>query len=101
MCDVCGSGGGRCGRCGNMCGFGGMHIARWILGILTITWVFCIGMRFGEIKAHLESTGYGYNRHFKIMPGPMMGGANWSTVGSDQVYSSQGVSTGVIKPVQQ
>ncbi len=89
VCDVCGTMDNRCGSCGHSCGFGGGYVLRWVLGILIITWIFCIGMRFGEIKAHLESTGYGYNKHYKFSPMPMMGGATWSN--ADQVYFSQGV----------
>ena len=75
ICDVCGSGYGRCGRCGNMCGFGGRHILRWILGILIITWVFSIGMKFGEINAALED-------HWGKQGGMMMyraGAPEWTT----------------------
>lgn len=85
MCNVCGSGDGRCGRCGNMCGFGKHHIIRWILGVLIITWVFCIGMEMGEVKAYLEQAGYGHGyRNARVMP--MMGGYQ------DEVYFSQGVA---------
>lgn len=106
VCDVCGSGNGRCGRCGNMCGFGGRHILRWVLGILIITWVFSIGMRFGEMKAYLDQTGYGYGNHYyRAMP--MMGGASWST-GQSDVYFSQAVptapammTTGTVKVIKQ
>ncbi|MEQ1500217.1 MAG: hypothetical protein ABL917_02470 [Parcubacteria group bacterium] len=74
-CQVCGSGNGRCGSCGNMCGFGSKHILRWILGIIIITWVFSIGMRFGELKAELQGSSYGNSyRHSRVMP--MMGGAS-------------------------
>jgi len=60
-CDVCGSNNGRCGRCGNMCGFGRNHILRWILGIIIITWIFSIGMKLGELKAELRgSSSYGH-----------------------------------------
>ncbi len=91
MCDVCGSGNGRCGKCGHNCGFGRGHILRWILGIIIITWVFCIGMKMGEIKAYLEASGYGYSNHYKYRVMPMMGGASFS--GADQVYFSQAVPT--------
>ncbi len=75
-CQVCGSGNGRCGSCGNMCGFGRNHILRWILGIIIITWIFSIGMKFGELKAQLDGSGYGYGyKQMRAMP--MMGGASW------------------------
>ena len=91
MCQVCGSGYGRCGRCGNMCGFGGHHILRWIIGILIITWVFCIGAKFGEFKSALRNSGvYGY-RDTRIMP--MMGSAGWNDA-NDTVYFTQGVPAG-------
>lgn len=67
VCGVCGSGNGRCGKCGNMCGFGGNHLLRWFLGIIIITWVFSIGVRFGEIKSQMNSY-YGYgHRSMPIM----------------------------------
>ena len=109
MCDVCGSGNGRCGKCGHSCGFGRGHIIRWILGILIITWVFCIGMKIGEIKAYLEASGYGYSNHYKYRVMPMMGGATWNS-GSDTVYFSEATSqvvptmmgaTGGIKVIKQ
>jgi hypothetical protein len=78
MCEVCGSGDGRCGNCGNMCGYGRNNLLRWLLGIIIITWVFSIGMKFGEIKGAMERGGYGYGMggHMKVMP--MMGGASYS-----------------------
>lgn len=87
VCDTCGSGYGKCGQCGNMCGFGGGYIVRWILGILIIVWIFSIGMRFGELKANLEESGYGRGYKNKMMP--MMGG--WSD--GDRVYFSGAVPT--------
>lgn len=106
MCDVCGSGNGRCGKCGHSCGFGRGHIIRWILGILIITWVFCIGMKIGELKAYLEASGFGYASHYNYRAMPMMGGA-WS--GNDAVYFTQTsaqpippmMSTGGIKIIKQ
>lgn len=99
-CQVCGSGNGRCGRCGNMCGFNGHHILRWVLGILIITWVFCIGVRFGEFKASFENgSSYGY-RYGRVMP--MMGGA-WGNA-EDTIYFSQAVpatqTTGAVKIIK-
>ena len=68
MCDVCGSGNGRCGKCGHGCGFGGRHLIRWILGIIIITWVFSIGMRIGEMKASMQfGGGYGYGHRMPMM----------------------------------
>lgn len=90
MCDVCGSGSGRCGSCGNMCGFGGSHILRWVLGILIIVWVFSIGMKFGEIKAYLDQAGYGRGYNHRTYPMPMMGATGWQG-GSDEIYFSQAV----------
>lgn len=93
MCEVCGSGAGKCGRCGNMCGFGGNHILRWVLGILIIVWVFSIGMKFGEIKAYLDQAGYGRGNHMYYRAMPMMGGgAGWQT-GTNEVYFTQAVPT--------
>lgn len=96
VCDVCGSGDGRCGMCGNMCGFSGRHVLRWVLGIIIITWVFCIGMKFGELKAYLEQSGYGYGyRHMQVRTfngGMPMMNATWGQAG-DQVYFSQAVPT--------
>lgn len=77
-CDVCGSGNGRCGECGNMCGWRGNNLLRWLLGIIIITWIFSLGMRFGEVKAYMEQNGYG-NNHMYYRSGvmPMMGGASY------------------------
>lgn len=98
VCDTCGSGNGRCGKCGNMCGFGGNHVLRWILGILIITWVFSIGMRFGEIKAYLNQAGYGsYNHKYKVMP--MMGGASYGG-NTDTVYFTQSAMPTMMPGVQ-
>lgn len=83
MCDVCGSGNGRCGKCGNMCGFGGRHLIRWILGIIIITWVFSIGMKFGELKASLDQYGYGYDH--RVMPMMYSAGAQAWPAGDGNV----------------
>ena len=73
-CDVCGFGGnGRCGKCGHYCGFGGRHVLRWILGILIITWIFCIGVRFGELKSALEANSPYVYSHMKYGGGMMFG----------------------------
>lgn len=90
-CQVCGSGNGRCGRCGNMCGFNGHHILRWVLGILIITWVFCIGMRIGEFKSSIEyGSGYGYSQ--RHMP-PMMYGSAWG--GNSDVIFTQAIPASI------
>ncbi len=87
-CNTCGSGNGRCGSCGNMCGFGRHNLLRWFLGILIIIWIFSIGVKFGEIKAYLDSSGYGNHMYYRSMP--MMGGASFSAVGGaeDVVFST-------------
>ncbi|MEK6884167.1 MAG: hypothetical protein AABY22_31345, partial [Nanoarchaeota archaeon] len=75
ICEVCGSGDGRCGQCGNMCGWRGNSILRWILGIIIVTWIFALGMKMGEMKAFLEQAGYGrsaQNMMYRTMP---LGGA--------------------------
>ncbi len=103
-CNVCGSGNGRCGKCGNMCGFGGYHILRWVLGVLIISWVFSIGVKFGEIKTYLNSTGYGNHMYYRSMP--MMGGATFSASavgGTEDFVFTQGVpatSAGTIKVIK-
>ena len=78
MCKVCGSGDGKCGECGNTCGWKGNNLLRWLLGIIIITWVFSIGVRFGEMKSYLEQSGYGRG-HMRYYPGPMLGGSTWET----------------------
>jgi hypothetical protein len=91
-CEVCGSGYGRCGMCGNVCGVGGYGIIRWILGILIIAWVFSIGMKMGELKGYLESSGYGYG-HKQYMKGAIRNpGTFYVTNGSSQ--TSQNLQTG-------
>ncbi|HEY0220784.1 MAG TPA: hypothetical protein VGC58_01020 [Candidatus Paceibacterota bacterium] len=80
-CDVCGTDSNKCGRCGHGCGFGRYSLLRWILGIIIITWVFSIGVSFGELKAKVEkSHGFG---EVRVMPMS----AGWS--GGDQVYFTQ------------
>jgi hypothetical protein len=32
----------------------GIHLLKWLLGIIIITWVFAIGMKFGEFEAYFE-----------------------------------------------
>lgn len=98
MCDVCGSGYGRCGKCGNMCGFRGNHLLRWFLGIIIITWVFSIGMRFGELKAELGGDSYGYGYRSQRMM-PMMYG--WQG-GSGNVLYTQGtpVESGTVQIIK-
>ncbi len=78
MCEVCGSGDGRCGNCGNMCGYRGNNLLRWLLGIIIITWIFSIGMKFGELKSSLDRSGYGNHMYYKTSPMPMMGGADFT-----------------------
>ncbi|KND49856.1 MAG: hypothetical protein AB198_00410 [Parcubacteria bacterium C7867-003] len=74
-CDVCGSGNGRCGQCGNMCGWRGNNLLRWFLGIIIITWIFSLGMKFGEVKAYMEQNGIGNHMYYRSGAMPMMGGA--------------------------
>lgn len=100
VCDVCGSGNGRCGRCGNMCGWNGTHLLRWILGIIIITWVFCLGMRFGQMTAGFGG-GYGYGNHMYFRSMPMMGGATWGA--TDYTVSTQAVpmmQAGTVKVIK-
>ena len=73
MCEVCGSGNGRCGECGNMCGWSGNNLLRWFLGIIIIVWIFSMGVKFGEMKAYLEQAGYGRGAHMKVFSAPAMG----------------------------
>lgn len=95
MCEVCGSGNGRCGKCGGMCGFGRNHVLRWILGIIIITWVFSIGMKIGELKANLDQS-YGYGH--RVMP--MMYGATqsgWSGGESNVMFTTSAVPASAVK----
>lgn len=97
-CDVCGSGYGHCGKCGNMCGFGGRHLLRWFLGILIITWVFSIGMKFGELKAGIEGYSYGYGH--RAMP-MMYGAQGGNMMFSNSIPSSEtGIRTGTIQVIK-
>ncbi len=102
MCEVCGSGDGRCGSCGNMCGYRGNHMLRWLLGIIIITWIFCIGMKFGEFKAQVYGGGYGNHMYFKASGMPMMGTTGWGNV--DYTVSTQAVpsmmTTGAVKVIK-
>ncbi len=82
VCEVCGSGNGKCGMCGGVCSVGGYGLIRWILGIIIITWVFSIGMKIGELKGMLDGGGYGKGMHYKS--GQMM----FSNGGQDVFYST-------------
>ncbi|KND48220.1 MAG: hypothetical protein AB201_01320 [Parcubacteria bacterium C7867-006] len=101
-CDVCGSGYGHCGKCGNMCGYNGKHLLRWFLGVIIITWVFSIGMKIGELKASIEGYGYGHRAM------PMMYGAQsgWSdgnvmfTTTSAPATMMTGVKGGTIQVIK-
>ncbi len=91
MCEVCGSGDGRCGQCGNMCGYRGNNLLRWLLGIIIITWIFSIGMKFGELKAQMYGGGYGH-MYYKTMP--MMGAAGYTV--STQGFPAM-MTTGAVR----
>lgn len=79
VCEVCGSGNGYCRECGHMCGWRGNNLLRWLLGILIITWIFAIGMKFGEMKAYLQQAGYGrHNQNVMFKSMPLGGGATWT-----------------------
>lgn len=78
VCEVCGSGNGYCGQCGNMCGWRGNNILRWILGIIIITWIFCIGMKFGEMKVFLQEEGYGRGGNVMFRATSMPMSAGWT-----------------------
>lgn len=103
MCNVCGSGDGRCGECGNMCGYRGNNLLRWLLGIIIITWIFSIGMKMGEMKAYLEQSGYGRG-HMKFYSTPAMGGAMMKdatfTVSSTAVPVSGTTKAGTVQIIQ-
>lgn len=86
-CDVCGSGNGRCGQCGNMCGWRGNSLLRWLLGIIIITWIFSLGMKFGEVKAYLEQSGMGNHMYYRSGVMPMMGATGLSEAGTFTVSS--------------
>lgn len=104
VCEVCGSGNGYCRECGHMCGWRGNNILRWVLGILIITWVFSLGMKFGQMSAYLEQYGYshGGNMYYRSMP---MMNAGWTGVGpTNFTVSTQALpvnaETGVVKVIK-
>lgn len=95
VCEVCGSGNGRCGKCGNMCGFGGNHILRWILGIIIITWIFSIGMRFGELKAQLDQS---YQYGHRAMPMMYSAGQTWPAGDGNVTFTTSAIpAAGMMK----
>ncbi len=61
----------------------GRHFAlRWILGLIILAIVFCVGVKVGEFKAALWGGGYGspyFNHHMRNMP-----------YGSGMMYQSYG-----------
>ncbi len=81
VCETCGNDG-RCYTCG-MGTRDNHYYVRWILGILIISWIFCIGMKAGELKYALERGGMFYSTFQS--PGQMM-------YGSTRVMSSQPAS---------
>ena len=101
VCDMCGSGSGRCGKCGNMCGFGGGVIIRWVLGILIITWIFSIGMKFGELKANLDQNGYGYShRVMPMMYSGATGGEGNVTFTTSSIPAAGMMKTGTVQIIK-
>ena len=104
VCEVCGSGNGRCNNCGHMCGFGSRHILRWVLGILIISWVFCIGMKIGELKSELMGGGYysGYGNHMiRYGAMPMMYGTAGAYDDSNVTFTTSSVPSGTVKIIKQ
>lgn len=88
ICEVCGTGRDRCVNCGSSYGLGSASIARWILGIIIITWVFAIGMKIGEVRGALEVFGYGGKHYNSAQYMPMMGGPRGTyPVGGAPVYT--------------
>lgn len=106
VCEVCGSSNGYCNECGHMCGWRGNNILRWILGILIITWVFCIGMKFGQLTVFLDQAGYGRGNHmfFKASSMPMMSPSWTEGAPASFTISTDGKSgfgeAGVVKVIQ-
>jgi hypothetical protein len=90
-CGVCGSGpNGKCGVCGMGRGYFGHSILRWILGIIIISWIFCIGMKIGEWKTEVEfgSSSYHVYRYGAM---PMMYGAQGGQSGNVFFSSAEAV----------
>lgn len=104
MCNVCGSGNGYCGECGNMCGYRGNNLLRWLLGIIIITWIFSMGVRFGEMKAYLEQAGYDRGHVKMYSASPMMGMSVMKdaafTVSSTATPSAGAVKAGTVQIIQ-
>ena len=61
------------GWCG--CGCHRHAVARWVLGILLITFIFCAGFWFGNMAAVFRYSGYGdgygYGMHSRYYPNMM------------------------------
>lgn len=95
MCEVCGSGDGRCGECGNMCGYRGNNLLRWLLGIIIITWIFTIGMKFGELKAQMDG---GNHMYFRSMGVPVSGSAMMNN--ADFTISTQAMPAGKVQVIK-
>ena len=57
------------------CGFGHRYVLlRWLLGIIILAMVFCLGVKIGEFKGSFggEFGGYGsYHGHHRMMKQPM------------------------------
>jgi len=72
-CSMCK--GGVCFRhpmCGHGCGHGcgcGHRVARLILGILLIVFIFCAGFWFGNMSAIFHSSSYGDGYGYRMMRG--------------------------------
>lgn len=78
-CQVCGNGE-YCGACGTKSNYMLNNVLRWILAIVVISWVFCAGMMFGELKARVDfSSPYGSGNHMFLRGAPAMG---WTSVSS-------------------
>ncbi len=97
MCDVCGSGNGRCGKCGNMCGYGRNSLLRWLLGIIIVTWIFSAGMKFGELKASIDNMGFGPVGFSAARMMPFTGG---TTMSDGNVTFTSAVPAGTMKVIK-
>ena len=101
-CDVCGAGpAGRCGSCGMYRNYFGHKVLRWVLGIIIISWIFSIGVKFGELKVMIEQNSpYGHNFMMRVSPPILYSGQAIEGNAGNMMYS-QTVPAGTVKVVNQ
>lgn len=70
-------------------GFKKHFVLRWILGIIILVAVFCIGFKLGEFSSVIRQGGYGYGYYNNNMYDMMGGGYPYYMMGGQGYYGGQ------------